>query len=352
MKTVNLAQEMDSKVSASRPTAADKNRPIERPLGPGFVSPTRPLPRDGLQPSPVNSVPDPSTTATADDPDDCDPPAAQSLAPHCFANVNFGPGGLMSQQASSYPYGNWSSSTDRLPPAGPRQVHFKNPTDYLFDDSRPPAVDTSKDHMEPANMGGHIESPHPSNKERQVCNRRTSLFGIAGLASAAYHGNHYGVQTINIPFIHTCRYQTILPAAAEDVLLCYRDIQQVHRKVRQGWTNPCMHISGPSVECILEKVLLIFPKLKMLLAKDTVQFYDKLWELLAGYLIPLMPFNVIQLEFNFEGLFVPGLGTECYANCATALMEVLPRLLPSHDLEVQFAISAVSGKSKNGYDLF
>ncbi len=33
-------------------------------------------------------------------------------------------------------------------------------------------------------------------------------------------------------------------------------------------------------------------------------------------------------------------------------MEVLPRLLPSHDSEVQVAISAVHGKSKNGYDLF
>ncbi len=98
---------------------------------------------------------------------------------------------------------------------------------------------------------------------------------------------------LDIPFIHTYGYQTILPAAAEDVLLCYRDIQQVQRKVRQGWTNPCMHISGPSVKRILEKGLLIFPELKTLTAKGTVQFYDKLQELLAGNLIPLMPFNVI-----------------------------------------------------------
>jgi hypothetical protein len=34
------------------------------------------------------------------------------------------------------------------------------------------------------------------------------------------------------------------------------------------------------------------------------------------------------------------------------MMEVLPRLLPPHDSEVQVTISAVHGKSKNGYDLF
>ncbi len=203
MKTVNLVQEMDSKVSASRPTAADENRPIECPLDPGFVYPTRPLPHDGSQPSPVDSVPDPSTTATADDPDDCDPPATQSLAPHQLANVNFGPGGLMSQQASSYPSGNQSSSIDHLPPAGPCQVHFENPTDYRFDHLHPLAVDTSEDHMEPANMRGHIKPPRPSDKECQARNLQTSLFDVAGLASLAYHGNHYSIQMINIPFIHT-----------------------------------------------------------------------------------------------------------------------------------------------------
>jgi hypothetical protein len=102
----------------------------------------------------------------------------------------------------------------------------------------------------------------------------------------------------------------------------------------------------------LEKGLIVFPKLKMLTAKDTVHFYDKLQELLAGYLLPLMPFDVICLEFNFKDLFVPGLGTECYTDCAAALMEVLPCLLPARDSEVQVAISAVRGKSKNGYDLF
>jgi hypothetical protein len=202
--------------------------------------------------------------------------------------------------------------------------------------------------MAPTNLGRQVESPRPSDKERQARNRKTSIYNVAGLASLAYHGNHYGVETLDIPFIHMCGYQSISTALAEDVLLCYRNIQQVHRKVRQGWMNPRTHVSGPSVERILEKGLPVFPKLLTLTAKDTVHFYDKLQELSAGYLLPLMPFDVIRLEFNFEGLFVPGLGTECYADCAAAMMEVLPRLLPPHNTEVQVAISAVCGESKNG----
>ncbi len=106
------------------------------------------------------------------------------------------------------------------------------------------------------------------------------------------------------------------------------------------------------MERILKKGLPVFPKLLTLTAKETVNFYDRFQDFLSGYLLPLMPFNLIRLAFNFEGLFVPGLGMECYADCAAAMMEVLPRLLPPHNSEVQVAISTVGGESKNGYDLF
>jgi hypothetical protein len=43
---------------------------------------------------------------------------------------------------------------------------------------------------------------------------------------------------------------------------------------------------------------------------------------------------------------------EYYADCAATMMEVLPCLLPQHDSEVQVAILAVRGESKNGYNLF
>jgi hypothetical protein len=299
-----------------------------------------------MQPPPDDSVPDANTTVGGS-------PVARLAAPHRFANVSLGPEGFIGQRVSSYPSGNRPPSfPERLPRASSRQAHFEHPTNYRFNDSRPTEVDTSQDPMAPTNMGGRVESPRPSDKERQARNRKTSIYDVAGLASTAYHGNHYGVEWLDIPFIHSCGYKTISPTAAEDVLLCYRDIQQCHRKVQQAWTNPRTHILGPSVERILEKGLPVFPKLLTLTAKETVNFYNKFQELSSGYLLPLMPFNIIRLAFNVEGLFVPGLGTECYADCAAAMMEVLPRFLPPHDSEVQVAISVVRGKSKNGYDIF
>jgi hypothetical protein len=337
MKSVNLAQEVDLKILASRQTASVDN---QHPPAPGLISPPRPSETDTTQPPPDDSVPNANTTMG-------DSPVARLAAPHQFANISLGPEGFIGQRASSHLSGNCPPSfPEGLPRASSRQAHFKHPTDYRFKGSRPTEVDTLQDPMAPTNMGGQVESPRPSNKERQARNRKMSIYDVAGLASTAYHGNHYGVEWLDIPFIHQCGYQTILPAAAKDVLLCYRDIQQRHRKVRQAWTNPHTHILGPLVDRILEKGLPVFPKLLTLTAKETVSFYDKFQELLSGYLLPLMPFDVIWLAFNFKGLFNLGLGTECYADCAAAMMEVLPRLLPPHDLEVQVAISAVCNKSK------
>ncbi len=86
-------------------------------------------------------------------------------------------------------------------------------------------------------------------------------------------------------------------------------------------------------------------------ARKTVDFYNKLQKLSAGYLLPLMPFDSINLSFNFEGLCPPGLGTLRYAEIGTALMEVLPCLLPTTDADVQSAIAAVSFESNNDFDL-
>jgi hypothetical protein len=82
-----------------------------------------------------------------------------------------------------------------------------------------------------------------------------------------------------------------------------------------------------------------------------VDFYDRLQELSASYLLPLMPFDAICLEFNFKGLFVPGLGVDRYAECASAMMETLPCLLPASSSEIYAKVSSVRVDSKNGYDL-
>jgi hypothetical protein len=84
---------------------------------------------------------------------------------------------------------------------------------------------------------------------------------------------------------------------------------------------------------------------------NAVEFYDKFQELSHAYLIPLMPFDAIRLGNNFEGLFVPGLGMQRYHEYTSALFELLPRLLPTSNAEVQAKLSSVRVKSKNGYDL-
>jgi hypothetical protein len=63
---------------------------------------------------------------------------------------------------------------------------------------------------------------------------RMSLFNIAGLASPRYHEEMDVVSELSILFIHACGYQSFSPETSNEVLLCYRNIQQVHKKVRQG----------------------------------------------------------------------------------------------------------------------
>jgi hypothetical protein len=65
-----------------------------------------------------------------------------------------------------------------------------------------------------------------------------------------------------------------------------------------------------------------------------------------------MPFNAVHMGNNFEGLFVPSLGTQRYHKWASALFELLPRLLPTSNPEIHANLSSIRVESKNGYDLF
>ena len=65
-----------------------------------------------------------------------------------------------------------------------------------------------------------------------------------------------------------------------------------------------------------------------------------------------MPFDAIKLSFNFEGLCPPGLGTLRYGEIGTAMMDILPRLLPTSIPEINSAIATVGSESNNGYNLF
>jgi hypothetical protein len=83
-----------------------------------------------------------------------------------------------------------------------------------------------------------------------------------------------------------------------------------------------------------------------------VAFYERIQQVLAAYLIPLMPFDAICIKNNYKGLFPPGLGTKTYAECSAAILEILPRLLPTTNTEILTIVSSVSNASRNGYDLF
>jgi hypothetical protein len=200
-------------------------------------------------------------------------------------------------------------------------------------------------------MGGRITSPRATDKERQARKLNISRHDIAGLAAPAYHGGRQGVAILSLSFIHACGYQSFSPEIEDDVLPCYGAIQLLHKKITMAWTNTRTQQSGPSVERILEKGLTVLPKLRGTSARETVSFYESLQQVSTSYLIPIMPFDTVCLANNYEGLFPPGLGTDVYCECCIALLEVLPRLLPQHDYEVDAKISAVRNSSRNGYDL-
>ncbi len=118
-----------------------------------------------------------------------------------------------------------------------------------------------------------------------------------------------------------------------------------------AWVNHCTQQRGPSINRILEKGIPVFPKLASLAVDSTVEFYDKLQKTSDLFLLPLMPFESINLHMGFEGLCPPGLGLPWYAKIATVLMEVLLRLLPDMDSQVTSLVTVVRAESNNGYNL-
>jgi hypothetical protein len=200
-------------------------------------------------------------------------------------------------------------------------------------------------------MGGRITSPRSMDKEQQPHLHHLSRHDIAALASTAYHGGCHEVLDLSLSFTYACGYTSFFTEHADDVLLCYGTIQLLHRKVCQAWYNPWTLQSGPMVERILKRGLSIFPKLCTDNARETITFYKGLRQVLGAYLIPLIHFDAISLANNYEGLFPPGLGTDAYAECSTAILKLLPHLLPTSNIEDQAQLSAVLNTSCNGYDL-
>jgi hypothetical protein len=70
------------------------------------------------------------------------------------------------------------------------------------------------------------------------------------------------------------------------VIACHHDIILLHRKVLDLWVNTRTQQRGPSVECILEKGLPVFPTLALLAVDATVEFYDKFQKTLVLFFDP------------------------------------------------------------------
>jgi hypothetical protein len=69
------------------------------------------------------------------------------------------------------------------------------------------------------------------------------------------------------------------------------------------------------------------------------------------HLMAIMPFDLIMLKNRYEGLCIPGLGTQCYADLSQTLMDFLPRLIPrSLSSWINAMVTAVCCKTNNGYD--
>jgi hypothetical protein len=101
----------------------------------------------------------------------------------------------------------------------------------------------------------------------------------------------------------------------------------------------------------MEKAMSLFEKLEGITTTDLVHFYDTFQKTGSVYLLPFMPFDAVSLKLSFEGLCPPGLGIDRYAVIATALMEVIPCLLPAHITRLSTVIATVWADSNNGYDL-
>jgi hypothetical protein len=175
-----------------------------------------------------------------------------------------------------------------------------------------------------------------------------SRYDTAALADKDYHGGVQGFDPLTIRIIKNCGYTAI---NSDDILLCYRDIIHLHRKTLDGWTNMRTQHQGPSVERIMEKAMPLFQKLNGVTMADLVHFYDNFQKTGSVYLLPVMPFDAVNLRLGFEGLCPPGLGVDRYASIAAAIMEVVPRLLPDHIARLTTTIATVRGDSNNGFDL-
>ena len=216
-------------------------------------------------------------------------------------------------------------------------------------DHRPTPISADTDGDTRAWPGGMIQSPRYIDRRRQIVERKIHPSNIEMLAAVEYHGGDLGRSEIDMPFVHSCGYRSSI--SDSDVIAAYGEIILLHASTIERWENVRTQQWGPQLERIIEKGLPTLPRLSGLAMEDIIEFYDKLQPISALYLLPIVPFDCINVNMGYEALCPPGLGIRRYARIGRVLIEVLPRILPKLHSQVNTIIAMVRQESNNGYDL-
>ena len=299
-----------------------------------FLAQPPPVPQN---PSPVTPTPGSATKGVT---------GSQSMADCPTLDVSDGAADGSSPPPDSIPSVHWTSTTGNCwTNSDPNSLTSGDRPSPLRVRARP-KVDTSS-----LDTGDTDFPPTPckiEGRRRQAIKDGLSRFDFAAFCDPHYHGGLKGLTTLTIGDIRERGYTSI---NTDDVVLCFNDIISLHSKVLASWTNTRYQQHGPTIDRIVEKAVpTILPKLEGLLAAELVLWYDTLQKISSFYLLPLMPFDAINLRLGFEGLCPSGLGCSRYADICRAMMEVFPWLLLNLNC-VSTIVSTTRAENGNGYSL-
>ena len=64
-----------------------------------------------------------------------------------------------------------------------------------------------------------------------------------------------------------------------------------------------------------------------------------------------MEFEALNIEYEADGLFLPGLGLRLFEKCGRALLKVLEYTLPEDNKAIQAQVTSVVDRDDNRYKL-
>jgi hypothetical protein len=139
----------------------------------------------------------------------------------------------------------------------------------------PPVVDVNEDFEDNKDrpLCSQIVSPHHWNFRQLAHKAGHSPLDAVALGCQEYNGYERGYPRLTTEIIYYCGYRN--PTGAR-VIPCFNDIILMHQKVMNMWINSRTMKSGPSVDRILDKGLVVFPKLASMDVAVAVKFYDQL----------------------------------------------------------------------------